>query len=98
MSHSSIPSPDGRNSAAILRGMALLPLLAACATPDADTGTFCGAPLAELVLSETDLDFGTLAPGDSAVRTVELSNPGDGPLGVTSVAIGEGRPDFEVTV
>jgi hypothetical protein len=87
----------------------LLPLFLGCAADDVvcaeveDTGAgagdtaACVPTLPELALSETELDFGTLGEGESAVRTVDLRNDGTYPLGITSVSIGdEYIPDYTV--
>jgi len=87
----------------------LLPLFVGCAADDvvcveaedtaAGTGdtAACVPTLPELALSETELDFGTLGEGESAVRTVDLRNDGNVPLGITSISIGdEERPEYTV--
>jgi hypothetical protein len=47
-----------------------------------------GAPEATVQLSETVLDFGTLASQESAVRMVQLTNVSASPAAVTGVSIG----------
>jgi len=87
----------------------LVPLFVGCAADDVvcveaeDTGAgtgdtaACVPTLPELALSETELDFGTLGEGESAVRTVDLRNDGNVPLGITSIFIGdEDRPEYTV--
>jgi hypothetical protein len=84
-------------------------LFAGCAADDVvcveaeDTGAgsgdtaACVPTLPQLALSETELDFGTLGEGESAVRTVDLRNDGNYPLGITSISIGdEDRPEYTV--
>lgn len=87
----------------------LLPLFVGCAATDVvcveaedtaagagDTAA-CVPTLPELALSETELDFGTLGEGESAVRTVDLRNDGNVPLGITSISIGdEDRLEYTV--
>jgi hypothetical protein len=51
-----------------------------------------------MALSTSEVDFGTVAADEQATETVELSNPGSYPLGITSVEIGGGSPDFSVEV
>ncbi|MES2643105.1 MAG: hypothetical protein V4850_26720 [Myxococcota bacterium] len=84
----------------------LLPLLAGCPSeetlcdPSTETG-ITGAceesELAIMALSETELDFGDVAPGEVITRTVDIVNDGAFPLGVSSLEIGDVTVDFAVT-
>ena len=66
----------------------LLLSLGACSTEAAPE--VCEViPRPEMALSETELDFGDVLIGSTATRTVLLSNTGNYPLGVTSVAVGD---------
>jgi hypothetical protein len=74
-----------------------LVLLVGCAE---DTGAeeVCEPPpRAAMVVSEAEVDFGEVAVGDSATRTITLTNDGDYALGVTSVSVGDEGTAFVVS-
>jgi hypothetical protein len=90
--------------------LVLLPLLAGCprdeaiCDPSTETGITGGedvpceeSELPLMALSETELDFGDVAPGELVTRTVDIVNDGAYPLGVSSLEIGDVTVDFAVT-
>lgn len=51
-----------------------------------------------LTVSESELSFGPLEPGERAEAVVEVRNTGDAPLGVSDIGFGEGLPELDLTV
>ncbi len=76
-----------------------LPLLAACGrTPPLTPGHEPVVPSCALLVEPRSLDFGVLAPGAKADRSVTLRNEGDGPCALDAVTWGDQDDEtFEVS-
>lgn len=69
------------------------------ATNGIDSGTATVGPIKvvqqpKLVLDSTSVEFGSAVPGAAVERTLTLSNPGTGPLAITSATID--NPAFQI--
>ena len=64
-----------------------LTLLTACADPVAIPGT----ALPQLIVPEARVNFGTVDWGETAFKTVTVTNSGDKPMGVDRIELGDGE-------